>query len=73
MARVLLLKRGPEDDVIAAVVRESGGSPFLVEQLWFPSKDGTKVSMHVIRRRDMKRDGSTPLPFHGSRAGFARR
>ncbi|MCA9623819.1 MAG: S9 family peptidase, partial [Myxococcales bacterium] len=40
-------------------------SPYLVEQLWFPSKDGTKVSMFVVRRKDMPRDGSTPMVLHG--------
>jgi prolyl oligopeptidase len=40
-------------------------APFMVEQVWFRSKDRTRVSMFVIRRRDMKMDGSTPLLLSG--------
>jgi prolyl oligopeptidase len=32
-------------------------SPFTVEQVFYPSKDGTRVSMFVVRRKDMKKDG----------------
>src|SRR5207249_8131185 len=40
-------------------------SPYTVEQVWYPSKDGTKVSMFVIRRKEMPRDGSTPFLLTG--------
>jgi prolyl oligopeptidase len=40
-------------------------SPFEVEQVWYPSKDGTKVSMFVVRRKDMPRDGSSPALLYG--------
>ncbi len=40
-------------------------APYEVEQVWYPSKDGTKVSMFVVHRRDMKRDGNTPLLLTG--------
>ncbi len=40
-------------------------SPFMVEQLWFESKDKTRVSMFVVRRKDMPKDGSTPLLMSG--------
>ena len=39
--------------------------PYMVEQVWYPSKDGTKISMFVIRRRDMPMDGSTPVLLTG--------
>jgi prolyl oligopeptidase len=39
--------------------------PYTTEQVWFKSKDGTKVSMFIIRRKDMKLDGSTPFLLHG--------
>ena len=40
-------------------------TPYLVEQVFFPSKDGTKVSMFVVRRRDQKLDGSARLLLGG--------
>ncbi len=40
-------------------------SPFTVEQVWFPSKDGTQVSMFIIHRKDMPKDGSTPFLLGG--------
>ncbi|MFN3651396.1 MAG: prolyl oligopeptidase family serine peptidase [Armatimonadota bacterium] len=40
-------------------------SPYLVEQVWYPSKDGTKISMFVVRRKDLPRDGSTPFLLTG--------
>jgi prolyl oligopeptidase len=40
-------------------------SPFAVEQVWYPSRDGTRVSMFVVRRKDLKRDGSTPFVLYG--------
>ena len=40
-------------------------TPFVTEQVWYPSKDGTKISMFIVRRKDAKRDGSTPLLLSG--------
>ena len=40
-------------------------SPYVVEQVWYPSKDGTQISMFVIRRKDQPRDGSTPYILNG--------
>jgi len=40
-------------------------SPFVVEQVFYPSKDGTQVSMFVVRRRDQKLDGSAPVLLEG--------
>ena len=40
-------------------------SPYTVEQVWYPSKDGTKVSMFIVRRKDLPRDGSTPFLLYG--------
>jgi prolyl oligopeptidase len=39
--------------------------PYTVEQVWYPSKDGTKISMFIVHRKDMKKDGSTPLFLTG--------
>jgi prolyl oligopeptidase len=40
-------------------------TPYQVEQVWYSSKDGTKVSMFIIRRRDMPQDGTTPFVLYG--------
>jgi prolyl oligopeptidase len=35
------------------------------EQVWYASKDGTKVSMFVVHKKGLKRDGSTPCFLTG--------
>ncbi|HEU4404889.1 MAG TPA: prolyl oligopeptidase family serine peptidase [Polyangiaceae bacterium] len=39
--------------------------PYTIEQVFFPSKDGTKVSMFVVRRKDLARDGSARALLSG--------
>jgi prolyl oligopeptidase len=36
-----------------------------VEQVWFPSKDGTKVSMFLVHKKGLKRDGNNPTLLYG--------
>ncbi len=38
---------------------------FLTEQVWYPSRDGTQVSMFVVRPKDRPLDGSLPLLLTG--------
>jgi prolyl oligopeptidase len=45
-------------------------SPFTSEQVWYPSKDGTQISMFIVRRKDLKKDASTPFLIDGY-GGFA--
>ena len=40
-------------------------SPFTVEQVFYPSKDGTKVSMFIVRRKDLKKDGNNRTLLYG--------
>ncbi|WP_437957118.1 prolyl oligopeptidase family serine peptidase [Sorangium sp. So ce119] len=40
-------------------------SPFTVEQTFFPSRDGTKISMFIVRRKDMKKDGNSRALLYG--------
>ena len=40
-------------------------SKFLTEQVFFPSKDGTRISMFLIRNRDAKPDGKAPTVLYG--------
>jgi prolyl oligopeptidase len=36
-----------------------------VEQVWYPSKDGTRVSMFVVHRKGWEKDGQTPAWLTG--------
>jgi prolyl oligopeptidase len=40
-------------------------SPFQVERVSYPSRDGTMISMFLVHRRDLKREGSTPFMLYG--------
>jgi len=40
-------------------------SPFVTEQVFFSSKDGTRVPMFVIHRKDTPRDGNQPVLLYG--------
>jgi prolyl oligopeptidase len=40
-------------------------SAYVTEQVWYESRDGTPVSMFVIHRRDMPRDGRRPVRLSG--------
>ena len=40
-------------------------SNYTSEQVWYPSKDGTKISMFLVHRKDMKRDGTNPVFLTG--------
>ncbi len=40
-------------------------SPYVVEQVSFPSKDGTKISMFLVHRKDLKRDGKSRAILYG--------
>lgn len=38
---------------------------FVTEQEFYPSKDGTQVSMFLVHRKDIKLDGSNPVYLYG--------
>jgi prolyl oligopeptidase len=40
-------------------------SPYVTEQVFYPSKDGTKVPMFITRRKDAPRDGNQPVMLYG--------
>ncbi|CAN5447524.1 prolyl oligopeptidase family serine peptidase [soil metagenome] len=40
-------------------------SRITTDQVWFPSKDGTKISMFIIHNKEVKRDGSNPTILYG--------
>ena len=40
-------------------------SNYTAEQVWYTSKDGTKVSMFLVTRKDLKKDGNNPVFLTG--------
>ena len=40
-------------------------TPYVVEQKFFPSKDGTKIPIFIVHRKDIVLDGSTPFLLTG--------
>ncbi len=38
---------------------------YQIEQVWYPSKDGTRISMFLVHRADMPRDGNRPVLLTG--------
>jgi len=41
------------------------GGPFITEQVFFESRDGTRVPMFITRRKNTKLDGSNPTLLYG--------
>ncbi|HWB80959.1 MAG TPA: prolyl oligopeptidase family serine peptidase [Nannocystaceae bacterium] len=40
-------------------------SMFVTEQVWYPSKDGTRIPMFVVRRKDTELRGDNPTILYG--------
>ena len=40
-------------------------SQYVTEQVFYKSKDGTRVPMFITHRRDLKKDGTAPLMLYG--------
>jgi prolyl oligopeptidase len=40
-------------------------SPYQVEQVWYPSRDGTKVSMFLVHKKGIQLDGNNPALLTG--------
>lgn len=40
-------------------------SPYETEQVWYPSRDGTQVSMFLIHRKGLPKDGNRPVYLTG--------
>ena len=58
------IKKGKVDEW-ARVTLPLDTSRMVTEQVFFPSKDGTKISMFIIHRADAPRDGSAPTVLYG--------
>ena len=51
--------------VFARVNVPVDASRFTVEQVWYPSKDGTRVPMFLLYRKDLQRNGRNPVYLTG--------
>jgi len=51
--------------MIETKVKGFDSSQFKVEQIFYPSKDGTKIPMFVTMRKDFVADGSSPCLLYG--------
>lgn len=40
-------------------------SPYVSEQVFYTSKDGTRIPMFIVHRRDIKMDGNNPVYLYG--------
>ncbi len=54
-----------KSDLWAKVEVPVDTSPYHVEQVFYPSKDGTRISMFIVSRKDLKRDGTNPTLLYG--------
>ncbi|KAI0294865.1 prolyl oligopeptidase [Multifurca ochricompacta] len=43
----------------------AGGGGFIAEQIWYTSRDGTKIPMFVVRHKDTPLDGTAPAIQYG--------
>ena len=46
-------------------VKGFNADDFVTEQVFFKSKDGARVPMFVVHRKDLVRDGSAPALLYG--------
>lgn len=54
-----------ESSVFKAPKVDFDPDAFMTEQVWFESKDGTKVPMFISRKKNMKMDGTNPTLLYG--------
>ena len=52
-------------DLWARVVVPIDPTPYLVEQVWYPSRDGTSIPMFLVRRKDAEKNGNNLTLLHG--------
>lgn len=53
-----------EPEAVARTAALAGGD-YETRQVWYRSKDGTRVSMFLVHRRDILRDGNRPVLLSG--------
>ena len=57
--------RSLETQVVHAPQIGADLSPYVTEQVFFTSKDGTRVPMFLVHRRDLVRNGRNPVMLYG--------
>ena len=56
------------DPIVTTVKRRASvpdASNYETRQVWYPSRDGTQVSMFLVHRRDVQKDGDRPVLMTG--------
>ncbi len=61
----LLSRKGKKADMVASQAHKFDASSLIVEQFCAASKDGTRVSYFVLRRKDLVMDGKAPTALYG--------
>ena len=56
---------GVERHAEATRVERKAEDAYVTEQVWFPSKDGTRVSMFLVHRKGIPHDGQRPVLLSG--------
>lgn len=51
--------------VLDSIETDLDFSQFQIEQVWFPSKDSTPVSMFLVHKKGLNRDGNNPAVVYG--------
>jgi prolyl oligopeptidase len=52
-------------EVFEKTVVKVDSSRFETEQVWYPSKDGTRISMFLVHRKGLAKDGQRPVFLYG--------
>ena len=54
-----------QTDVFQAASLDFDAAPYITEQVFYTSPDGTRIPMYLTHRRDLGRDGTTPTYLYG--------
>ena len=64
--RVDFTKETPKPELFKATeIKGFDSSKYKVEQVFYESKDGTKIPMFISSRKDAPRDGTSPCLLYG--------
>lgn len=54
-----------KSEVLYSAELEFNADPYISEQVFFTSKDGTKVPMFIVHKKDIQLDGNNPVYLYG--------